>query len=273
MNEALRLLLWATVGLLAAGAAAGLAAALLDAARLAPAARGAVVVAAASGAAAIILRTLETGHAPVVGNVENAMTFSWILAAAALIRVRSSSMGDPEAAAAPAGGALRTGFLAACACLLLGWGTLQGTAPAPMTSPYRSPWLGVHVLFYVLAFGALGAAAAEGVRVLSGRGAAGSDARVGRCLAFGFAAEAIGIAGGAIWAHHLWGHYWNWDPVETWSLVSWLIVGAVLHLRRSHGLAGRGLAWGAVLSFAGIAASVWGVSLLEETFHDYEAIR
>ena len=46
------------------------------------------------------------------------------------------------------------------------------------------------------------------------------------------------------------GHYWNWDPIETWSLVSWLLVGAVLHLaaRTASGSQAR-LRGGSVLSW------------------------
>ena len=47
---------------------------------------------------------------------------------------------------------------------------------------------------------------------------------------------------GAIWAERAWGRYWSWDPKETWSLVTWIIYAAYLHLRLRRGWEGRAAA-------------------------------
>ena len=120
MNEALRAILWGAVYCHAAAAVAGLAAALLAWSRTEPLARLCGWIAASLGAAGLLLRTWETGHPPVVGDLENAITFSWILALAALGRAPRTS-----------GPALRSALLSAGACLLLGWGLLQDTRPRP----------------------------------------------------------------------------------------------------------------------------------------------
>ena len=39
------------------------------------------------------------------------------------------------------------------------------------------------------------------------------------------------LVAGAVWAHSAWGHYWSWDPLETWTLVTWLMLGGTLHAR------------------------------------------
>ncbi len=46
----------------------------------------------------------------------------------------------------------------------------------------------------------------------------------------------LGIGIGAIWAYYVlgWGGYWGWDPVETSSLLPWLIVTAFLHTQVRH---------------------------------------
>lgn len=46
----------------------------------------------------------------------------------------------------------------------------------------------------------------------------------------------LGIGIGAIWAYYVlgWGGYWGWDPVETSSLVPWLICTAFLHALVRH---------------------------------------
>ena len=45
----------------------------------------------------------------------------------------------------------------------------------------------------------------------------------------------LGMLMGAVWAKQAWGHYWEWDPKETWALVTALAYLAYIHLR----LAGR----------------------------------
>ena len=39
------------------------------------------------------------------------------------------------------------------------------------------------------------------------------------------------LMAGAVWAHSAWGRYWSWDPLETWTLVTWLMLGGILHAR------------------------------------------
>ena len=38
----------------------------------------------------------------------------------------------------------------------------------------------------------------------------------------GMAFLTIGMLFGALWAKEAWGHYWNWDPKETWAAATWL---------------------------------------------------
>ncbi len=72
------------------------------------------------------------------------------------------------------------------------------------------------------------------------------------------------IASGAIWAHGLRGRYRGWDPIETWSLVSWLVYGVNLHLRFTLGWQGRRAAWVAVLSVLGIIVTFFGLGVVSE---------
>ena len=32
----------------------------------------------------------------------------------------------------------------------------------------------------------------------------------------------LGMLMGALWAKEAWGHYWSWDPKETWAAITWL---------------------------------------------------
>ena len=85
-----------------------------------------------------------------------------------------------------------------------------------------------------------------------------------RSTAFGFITDTVMIAAGSIWAKDLWGSYWSWDPVETWSLLSWLVYGVSLHLRITLGWRGRRLAWLLVFAIIGVLISFWGVNLVME---------
>jgi cytochrome c-type biogenesis protein CcmF len=51
----------------------------------------------------------------------------------------------------------------------------------------------------------------------------------------------LGIGIGAIWAYYVlgWGGYWSWDPVETSSLLPWLLVTAFLHTIVRHSRKGE----------------------------------
>lgn len=41
----------------------------------------------------------------------------------------------------------------------------------------------------------------------------------------------IGMLFGAIWAKQAWGHYWDWDPKETWAAVTWFSYLIYIHFR------------------------------------------
>jgi cytochrome c-type biogenesis protein CcmF len=84
----------------------------------------------------------------------------------------------------------------------------------------------------------------------------------------------LGIGVGAIWAYYVlgWGGYWAWDPVETASLLPWLITSAFLHTVVRHSRKGEYKLWSPVLgmlsfvavifaTFATRAGSVWAQSV------------
>ncbi len=56
-----------------------------------------------------------------------------------------------------------------------------------------------------------------------------------KMIRLGFPLLTGGLLLGALWGKIAWGDYWNWDPKELWSLVSWLIYVGYLHFRYMHG--------------------------------------
>ncbi len=41
----------------------------------------------------------------------------------------------------------------------------------------------------------------------------------------------LGLIFGALWAKEAWGHYWTFDPKETWALLTWLAYLIYIHIR------------------------------------------
>jgi ABC-type transport system involved in cytochrome c biogenesis permease subunit len=46
----------------------------------------------------------------------------------------------------------------------------------------------------------------------------------------------LGLLLGSLWGKICWGHYWQWDPKEMWSLATWFVYAAYFHDRLKHGL-------------------------------------
>ncbi len=88
-------------------------------------------------------------------------------------------------------------------------------------------------------------------------------------LTYGFPLLTLGIITGAIWAEYAWGRYWNWDPKETWSLITWLLYAALLHQRLTVGWRGRKAAIMAIAGFFAVLFTFLGVNLLLPGLHTY----
>jgi cytochrome c-type biogenesis protein CcsB len=90
-----------------------------------------------------------------------------------------------------------------------------------------------------------------------------------RALTIGFPLLTLGIITGSIWAQYAWGAYWQWDPKETWSLITWLIYAAVLHARLTVGWRGRKAAWFSIIGFSAVLFTFLGVNLFISGLHSY----
>lgn len=222
----------------------------------------------AAHTSAIALRWAVVGHPPVMWNYENAVAGSWLIMLFFLILVwRYRRMAAIGVACVP------------IALLMMGYGITSVPELEPLNVTHQSVWLYVHVIFawfayssYVIAFGL-----SVLFLVREKREATGFYRRLPdlnaldllsyRFVAFGFVMDAVMIAAGAIWANMVWGSYWSWDPIETWSLVSWLIYALYLHLRASMGWRGRRAAWLAVFALSGVIISFWGVNYIASSVH------
>ncbi|WP_407279494.1 cytochrome c biogenesis protein CcsA [Aromatoleum evansii] len=129
--------------------------------------------------------------------------------------------------------------------MVMAWMLLIDRQDSLLPPTYRTVWLFIHIAFIKLflgcAFIALGIAGIVLLRAADiGRSRFASlpddkllDARAYRFMALALIFDTLGIVAGAIWAQDAWGRYWSWDPLEIWSLLTWLSIGLTLHVRAS----------------------------------------
>ncbi|MDD4934095.1 MAG: cytochrome c biogenesis protein CcsA, partial [Methylacidiphilaceae bacterium] len=140
-------------------------------------------------------------------------------------------------------------------------------------------WLTVHVLSVTLSYAAFGLALGLGDLYLWRWLRRGPDRKreepvltqyIYRCLQIGVFFLAAGVVLGAVWANYSWGRFWDWDPKETWALVSLLCYLALLHGRIAGWWGEFGLAVGSVLCFLSVLMAWYGVNfVLGKGLHSY----
>jgi cytochrome c-type biogenesis protein CcsB len=165
------------------------------------------------------------------------------------------------------------------AFVLMGWaGTLMKEVAATLPPALQSGWIWVHIVGASGGFAAVLIAAGLGLLYLLKEKKSGGvydklpdlaslDMFSYRFVAGGFILYSFMMVSGCFWANQVKGTYWNWDPVEVWSLVSWLTYGIYLHLRITFGWRGKKAAWYALMALFAMIVSYWGIPFSFETFH------
>jgi len=90
-----------------------------------------------------------------------------------------------------------------------------------------------------------------------------------RCLSLGFPLLTLGIITGTLWAKSAWGTYLKGDPKEVWSLITWAIYAALLHLRLNSGWRGRKAAIISIAGFIVLLFTFIGVNWLFTGYHNF----
>ncbi|VVB89374.1 Cytochrome c biogenesis protein CcsA [uncultured archaeon] len=225
----------------------------------------------------IALRWIETGHGPYISMFEVLSKYAWFSVVIFLLVQQKFEK-------------IRiAGFIVMPASLLImGVGSTYSRDIQAIPASLQSYWLIAHVGFASLAFGSI--LVAVGIAALyilkerhsnnSGEGPENDDSFFNklpqlkildelmyRFVAFGLLSLTIMIGAGAIWANQTWGRYWGWDPVETWSLVTWFTYGICLHLRLNVGWSGKRIAWFIIFSIFIMAFSAFGVGYVYSGLH------
>ncbi|GAB4348717.1 MAG: cytochrome c biogenesis protein CcsA [Gammaproteobacteria bacterium] len=155
------------------------------------------------------------------------------------------------------------------------WLTVVPHTSSALPTAFDSYWLWAHLVTGKLFLGiALAVASLALVLLLETRrtGAASAglqedDLLLWRLFGVAFVLHGLMLIAGAVWAQDAWGRYWGWDPLETWSLLTWLLMGVALHMRVTF----RGRpqwGWGMTVAVFLVAfLTLFGVPFLSEAPH------
>ncbi len=215
----------------------------------------------------IALRWIVSGHVPLSTGFELMTAIAW---AACLLVVLPSFlrvMPDSDRASFRPMGVLLAGFALMVASL-----GVSNPAIGALQPVLASPLLSVHVSCMMMAYTLFGLLALCGFAGLLSRDPS-PFAQRGRVLLY--PALFLMIAGtiiGSFWANVSWGNYWNWDPKETWSLITIIVYALPFHSRYLKFLAKpRWFNLFSLIAFASVLFTYFGVNLLLGGMHSYAA--
>jgi cytochrome c-type biogenesis protein CcsB len=214
---------------------------------------------------------IESGHLPVHNLHGTLLVAGWAVTGVFLIiygRYRLQVLGV---------------YAASLVLALLIAASLCPGAPAADKTIFNSFWLISHIVAVFLGDAALALACGIGILYLLQENTIKTkhhgfffrrlpsldrlDAAGYACIATGFALLTIGLVTGFVYARAVWGRFWSADPKEIWSVITWLIYAALLHQRLTVGWRGRRSAVMAIVGFAMVLFTFFGVNFMLKGHH------
>jgi ABC-type transport system involved in cytochrome c biogenesis permease subunit len=162
--------------------------------------------------------------------------------------------------------------------VLMGWLLVADPVGNRLPPTFDTVWLYVHIGFAKVFVGTLLIALGIAGVVLYRRGFGAhrfanmpNDASLDE-LGFRFVAislifDTLMLVSGAIWAQDAWGRYWGWDPLETASFVTWVLLAIALHLRLTFKIRPVTGAWLIVTIFVVSFLTFFGVPFITQAPH------
>lgn len=134
----------------------------------------------------------------------------------------------------------------------------------------QSPWFTPHVIVYMLAYAMMGATFLVALYLLFRQrnhiekaSEAGKELlMVDDMVRISYAFLTLGMLMGALWAKEAWGHYWSWDPKETWAAITWFSYLAYIHYRLPKNGNSRTALLMVIIIFCLLQMCWWGVNYL-----------
>ena len=130
----------------------------------------------------------------------------------------------------------------------------------------QSPWFIPHVIVYIFSYALLAASslvAIKGLYQMYFSKFAPEVLRLADNLVYlGFSFLTLGLIFGALWAKEAWGHYWTWDPKETWAFLTWLSYLVYMHFRTFQPSKVKAPLWALSLAFIVLLICWFGINYL-----------
>ncbi len=207
----------------------------------------------------VIFRWYSTGHIPALGSYENALFGSFFIPTTFLVMFKKIK--EPVRFLP---------FVSIATLIMLSFGINPSSEINPLPPAFQSGWIYIHIIFAWLSWGSYLIASVIGgflIYLLYKKKEKRPQLEkiIKKLILFGFPAQGLMIVSGAIWAKKLWGSYWNWDPIETWSLISWMIYGLYLHLRLTLKFRYVYSIWYVVIAILTNIIYFWGVGFVPKT--------
>lgn len=159
------------------------------------------------------------------------------------------------------------------------WVLTLSPAALPLPPTYYNKWLWAHVGFgkIFLAFALVGTGAA-GIILLRAIPAFAHwsrhlppdtvlDRLAWRFMVLALVFDSLMLVAGAVWAQDAWGRYWAWDALETSAFLTWLALGASIHLRLAYRIPMRAAALAIVAIFILAFATYFSTPFVSEAAH------
>lgn len=210
---------------------------------------------------------IASGHIPFSNGAETMLTIAWTAMLASVLSFKRFSIMLPFGI-----------IVASLAALVSAMGNAN-PAVTQLMPVLSSPLLSIHVSLMMLSYTVLAIIMVNGIcgLVASLRHTSVSDsasakmARMSEALMYpALFFLGSGIIAGSIWANVSWGCYWNWDPKETWALITFLIASLGVHrtrlpFLRSH----RAYHIYTLILSASVLFTYFGVNYLLGGMHSY----
>jgi ABC-type transport system involved in cytochrome c biogenesis permease subunit len=213
--------------------------------------------------AALIVRTVESGHAPFTNMYESLSFLAWVSVLAFVLidrKFRIPKIGPYL-------------MLIVVGLVALASSPLMPKDATPLVPALQSYWLWLHVSVTLLGEAFFAVAFITSIMYLAAKTPekkAEMDAVGYRCVAVGFPLFTLGgLIFGMVWAYKAWGTYWSWDPKEVWSLITWFVFALYLHTRIVMSWKGKRSAIIAVIGFLAALFTYFGVNYLLSGLHSY----
>lgn len=128
----------------------------------------------------------------------------------------------------------------------------------------QSVWFIPHVIVYMLAYSFLAASFVFAIKalIISDKKLESTINLTDNIVYIGFSFLTLGLLFGALWAKKAWGHYWTWDPKETWAFITWIAYLIYIHYRHQSNKTDRSPAYILLFAFVLLIICWFGVQYL-----------